>query len=439
MLVYLTNTGHKYISALLASKSKEILLQNKESRLLLSILEQIVYKTKDSILINELYKKGFIQVKSDELNIQDVKLLYKRNPLEHVQSLVFEFTTACNFDCMHCRILKTNPVTETNIENLKKTADIIINLGIKKFVFIGGEVSKYGNGWLELAKHINRDSSLVVGILSNGWWLGETDFSAAGRTYSNDLSYLSDLKQNGVSHMLFSIDGEEKYHDKWRKHSGLFERIIDGLEKVKNAGLKPRISVVVKDNITPTFVKNLAEIAERIYSLPKNITDQAKLMLLSADETNIFSNFIDIGNGTNLRTSKSKISEIPTKDLRCKAFYRPAPNLRINANGEFAVCPLLSAGEGFGNIHHKPITRILNNMQDSFVYKLHSERLINNYLKYWDESLLGNSYEHLCSVRAFLTILAKKMYYEGFDTSSTKTKVEQLIKESAEECGFNYG
>jgi len=152
---------------------------------------------------------------------------------------------------------------------------------------------------------------------------------------------------------------------------------------------------------------------------------------------NIGSNFIDIGNGLKLSNKAFKISELSNKDIRCKAFYRPSPNIRINANGEVSVCPLLSSGEGYGNIHNQPLIEILNNMQDSFIYKLHSERLINNYLKYWDINQFGDRYEHPCSVRAVLSILARKMDKHGYNYTTKKDEIMHLIKEVGEECGFN--
>jgi MoaA/NifB/PqqE/SkfB family radical SAM enzyme len=436
MTVYLTNIGHKYITLLLQSALYNSYSESKDTNLLKTILNKTLIEVQESEVISHLIEKRYVQLNTKNLCAEEVRLLYLRNPLQHVRTISLEYTTNCNFNCVHCRNLKSNLKNDVNLSALKSSCDLFIELGIRKFAFIGGEVSKYGNHWLELSKYINRDNSFRLLIVTNGWWLEETNFSAAGINYATDMEYLSDLKQNGLTHIIFSIDGDEKQHDKWRKHPGLFSKIMKGLSKVKKAGLIPGISVVFKDTPNQQFYKTLIKISEIIYSITGTTDDKIKLNMLSSDENNLFSNFIDIGNGVNIRTPKHKISNLPLLDLRCKAFYRPSPNLRINANGELSVCPILNAGEGYGNINDSKIEDLLNNMQESFVYRLHSEKLINNYLKYWNSEVFGKYYEHICSVRTVLTVLAKKMNSAGYDSSTEKNAISHLIDETSAECGF---
>ena len=130
---------------------------------------------------------------------------------------------------------------------------------------------------------------------------------------------------------------------------------------------------------------------------------------LIQDTTNQFSHFIDIGNGAKLRKNRKRIAGIPLHLLRCKAFYRPSPSLRILANGNLSVCPLLDAGEGYGNIHERDFMDILNNFQDSFAYKLHACNEISTCLKYLDQNVFGNHFDHLCTICAIITLLAKEI------------------------------
>jgi len=95
--------------------------------------------------------------------------------------------------------------------------------------------------------------------------------------------------------------------------------------------------------------------------------------------------------------------------LRCKAFFRPAPNLRIMANGNLSVCPLLDSGEGYGTLENNNLVHLLNTMQNTFAYKLHAENRIASYLPYYDTSVFGETYDHICSVRAVLTLIAKEI------------------------------
>ena len=134
-----------------------------------------------------------------------------------------------------------------NIDKLKSIADTFHLLNIRRFDFVGGEVSKYGNGWLELASHINRNGDNTVTLYANGWWLEAAGFEAAGKSYLDDLKYLKDLKQNGVTHVLFSIDGHEERHDQSRKQKGLYQKIISSFDRIKQTGIKPRISALIYD------------------------------------------------------------------------------------------------------------------------------------------------------------------------------------------------
>ncbi len=309
-------------------------------------------------LLESTIKQGFLeQIKPEET--ENLALKYKRNPLEHIQRVVFEITTQCNFNCLHCRNGYIEKTTSSNIEALKHVADKFILLGIKKFEFIGGEVSKYGNGWLALAKHINRKNNKIVTLYTNGWWLKKKDFDAAGKVYKTDLEYLQDLKEHGATHILFSIDGAPEVHDKSRKHAGLFEKIIQSFDRIKNTGLKPRVSVVLEGIPDKHTIDTFAVIATKIYDLPESIDAESGFRMLTFDDTNTFSNLIDIGNNATNSKVGREINSITQKDLRCQAFYRPHPGVGIKTNGNLSVCPLLDAGEGFGNVYEKDIVDIL--------------------------------------------------------------------------------
>jgi hypothetical protein len=97
------------------------------------------------------------------------------------------------------------------------------------------------------------------------------------------------------------------------------------------------------------------------------------------------------------------------------------------ANGNLSVCPLLDAGEDYGNIHEKSIIQILNNFQDSFLYKLNAGKHVRNYLQYLDTSIFGENYDHLCSVRVILILLAKYMNEEKELNSETLLAINRRI------------
>jgi hypothetical protein len=103
------------------------------------------------------------------------------------------------------------------------------------------------------------------------------------------------------------------------------------------------------------------------------------------------------------------------------------------ANGNLAVCPLLDAGEGYGGIHTLSIMEIINNFQHNFVYKLHAENTIHTYLQYLDTSIFGNYYDHICSMRVILTLLAKRI---NETENLTQETIQEINREIAQYAGF---
>lgn len=406
---------------------------NPQIKILLDIFKQRQIDV--ALPLNAQYKQLIELGYLEESRINDLKQIefkYEKNPLQHVEKLIFEYTKDCNFNCLHCRNGYTKSESIIKIDELKKVVEVFENLGIKRYDFIGGEVTKLGYKWLELTRYINRNNDKIVTVYTNGWWTKKQNFEAAGKFYKNTDEYLTDLKQNGVTHILFSIDGNENIHDKNRQQPGLFERILQSITQVKNIGIYPRITGVTFERFDEKFVKTYTKIADKIYDLPPDTDIGTKINTLLHDATNHFSNFIDIGNGVKMKKNKHHIKNISLKHLHCKAFYRPYPGIRITDNGNLSVCPLLDAGKGYGNIYENDIIKLLNNFQQSLPYQLHANKEIKNYLKYYRTDIFGEYYDHICSVRTILTLIAKKLQNK---TEITEEIIMQINKEIVQYSG----
>jgi len=389
----------------------------------------ILVPSQDQTAHNWLLAQGLIEKVPETQSEDDVTLRHLRNPLENVERVIFEFTTRCNFSCKHCYNSKVERVTEQDIDLLKSAVDVFARIGIRQFDFIGGEVSKFGDGWLQVVQHIHTYADTTVKLLTNGWWLEETDFVAAGQRYANAESYLADLKESGGSHVVFSLDGQSAVHDHSRGQVGLYNRIMKGIELVRAAGLEPRVSLLVRNDVDgEQFATFLADLADRIYQFSPADTLLAKVQKLMADPTNILSNFIDIGSGARHGTIRAKLDDIPESVLHCKGFYRPAPHLTIKANGELATCRITNAGEGYGNLHQQDLVQILNRMQDQFVFQLHAQRKIGDYRRFVNTDLF-DMFSHVCSLRAVLTLIARFMEEQGVDPEDEKAilKINQEV------------
>ncbi len=400
--------------------------------------DQKVSLWKDLPHQKELIKRGWAQHAPDDLSASSIRLRYKRNPLEHVKRLVFEYTTLCQLNCLHCRNGHVKPTNTRRVDLLKEAVDLMLPLGIKRFDFIGGEVTLYGRDWLDVVEHISRHKESVTAVITSGWFLEETNFMAAAVRYKDDLEYLRALRDQGLTHVIFSVDGPEKMHDYWRQFPGLYQRILRGIPKVKEAGLKPRVSLVQGNAIDPWELSRChLALANALYTFEKDIPETARIQFLLADDMNYVSNFIDIGNGVDMGTKKSsRYDEMPDNLLRCKNFFRPFPSLRIQANGELSLCPLVDAGQGYGNVSEQGFLHVLNHLQDAFVYKLHAENRIVDYRKYLDLSLFGPNVEHVCSLRTVLTLLAREIEASGIDPEKDPDTLRRLNLEVAGRAGF---
>ncbi len=383
--------------------------------------------------------QGLVEVIPEDIPKEATRLRYERNPFEHIIKVIFEFTTYCNFNCEHCYNGHIPRRTEKDLGVLKDAAASLLDMGINRFDFIGGEVSKYGDGWLELVQHLHSlDKSVQVPLYTNGWWLDQQDFLAAGKTYSDIRAYLADLKTHGVTHVTFSLDGPGALHDLSRHQPGLYERILQGLKEVKEAGLEPRVSLLLRKNWDNEVFENfLAEPATIIYDLDPTTPAGKRALCLYLDPFNAISNFIDIGNGAGDEQVQYPLLDAPNHPLQCKNFYRLSPSLTIKANGEIASCRLATAGEGYGNLHEKSMVEIINHFDEAFISRLHIERRLEEYLPLIDRSIFGESFSHLCTLRAVITILARKMNEQGIGFDDAEA-IERINREVARETGHTF-
>jgi hypothetical protein len=64
---------------------------------------------------------------------------------------------------------------------------------------------------------------------------------------------------------------------------------------------------------------------------------------------------------------------------------------------------------------------------------MHANKEIKNYLKYLDRTIFGESYDHICSIRVILTLMAK--YINSAETLNSETILE-INRKIARYAGF---
>ncbi len=72
--------------------------------------------------------------------------------------------------------------------------------------------------------------------------------------------------------------------------------------------------------------------------------------------------------------------------------------------------------------------------KDSFIFKLHAENRLQQYIQYVDSQLFGETFNHACSARAVLTRLAQEMERQRIDPSD-RDALAQVNRQVALDTG----
>lgn len=437
MELVLTHYGHRLISYRLAQAEASEREIDEDMGLLAAVEHALALPDDGSPRAARLVERGWLARHDGPLDREALRLRYRRNPLEHVTRVVFELTTLCNLACSHCRNGNLAPTTSGHTERLLQVVDAMVPLGVRRFDFIGGEVTLYGRGWIELVRRIREHRGTTAAVITSGWFLGERDFVAANQRYADADAYLRALADAGLTHVIFSLDGPAAEHDRSRGVPGLYDRVMAGLEQVRAAGMTPRVSLLYAPWVPGSaLLPWVLDLSRRLYGEQPGADESSRVRRLLHDDMNYVSNFIDVGNGARAATqSRVHLDTLDTRLLRCKNFFRPHPSLRVQADGELALCPLVGAATGYGNVHRRPFVEVLNGMHEAAVYRIHAEDRIAEYLPLLDRSIFGERFTHVCSLRVVLTLLARGIEEQGVDPHDPAA-LRELNEAVARQAGF---
>ena len=138
--------------------------------------------------------------------------------------VVYNCTGRCNLKCLHCYSASgyNQFSNELNTAEAKRLLAQLVEVNCPVVLFSGGE-PLLRDDLFELLAEAGRLELRTV-ISTNGTLI---DSEAANK-----------LVKAGVSYVGVSIDGEEKFHDKFRTVKGSFRAAVAGIENCKKAGLK---------------------------------------------------------------------------------------------------------------------------------------------------------------------------------------------------------
>ena len=141
--------------------------------------------------------------------------------------LGWELTLACNLRCRHCASsagdVRPNELT---LDEALAICDQLPPLLVLEVVFTGGEPLIHPH-WQRIAERLN-DLGIRAGMVTNGTCLGE--------------EVIHRLLDASITALAISLDGLADTHDFMRGVPGLHRRVVEGIERVLDAGI--RVTVI---------------------------------------------------------------------------------------------------------------------------------------------------------------------------------------------------
>src|SRR5512146_3172353 len=121
MAYILSNYGHRYVLHLSRSGALDEARGRDDVNILCRLFARGALPANPEL--QALEARGFVEPVGDDVDAGAIDLRYARNPREHMSRVVFEYTTVCNLDCMHCRNTALEARAEADPARLRRVVD----------------------------------------------------------------------------------------------------------------------------------------------------------------------------------------------------------------------------------------------------------------------------------------------------------------------------
>ncbi|MCU0692087.1 MAG: radical SAM protein [Polyangiaceae bacterium] len=147
--------------------------------------------------------------------------------------VVWELTLMCNMRCAHCGSSAGRARDdELSLDQMLRVCDELGELECERVTLLGGEPLIHPH-WEQVAARI-RSNGYRANVITNGWTLDE---HLCDRIAAAQLSIVG-----------ISVDGMRESHDKLRRRSGSFDRILHGMKLLKERNLPIAVATVVTND-----------------------------------------------------------------------------------------------------------------------------------------------------------------------------------------------
>lgn len=154
---------------------------------------------------------------------------------EGLSFLWLELTSRCNLECIHCYAESSPHVSTENVldvDDYRKLIDSAASLGCRKIQFIGGEPTLM-RGLTDLIAHTRETNYELVEVYTNGIHISD--------------ELLACFVKHDVAVAVSFYADDPAIHDAITKKRGSHTATVRGIKRVKEAGLKVRVSIIVME------------------------------------------------------------------------------------------------------------------------------------------------------------------------------------------------
>ncbi len=263
---------------------------------------------------------------------------------EHkIDFMWLEVTNKCNLKCVHCYNDKLNDGSyfeSRDNENRMRVITDAYSLGCRKIQFIGGEPFLLGEKLLELVEFTKNKGYDFVEVFTNGMLVEEKQIDF--------------IAKHNVSIAVSFYGPNSNVHNQVTLDASSFDRTVNNLKKMKKAGLKIRIGLIIMD-INQNYIKETVDFLKKELMIDNVTYDIVRPVGRGVNEKLIPIKFVEMRQSKSKKFSKCSLDMFRKMKNGHNCF---SSKICITANGEVIPC-IMERRIIFGNAFKSDLESII--------------------------------------------------------------------------------
>lgn len=184
-----------------------------------------------------------------DIFLKSCSLAYQNNyRIPPPRYVLWDCTRRCNLNCVHCGASKEKYEKELSATQVKILIDELSKIGVRTFAVTGGE-PLIRRDLLNILKYAS-ERGLYTGIATNGFLINK--------------EMAIKIRNAGINTIQISLDGTEQIHNKIRGNPHCYEKAINAITYLTEAGIK---DISVASTITPMNISTLPDLKDILVKL----------------------------------------------------------------------------------------------------------------------------------------------------------------------------